>query len=1069
MTHSNLDFQEVISSQIPALHVLVNLGYSYLSPAQALEARGGKRGLPVLTRVLEESLRRLNKISYKGVSHDFSLENIRKGVDALAHLVFESRLTTAQNAFDLLTLGLALEQVIEGDKKSYSMRFIDFENLENNVYHVTDEFELERSASASTRRPDVVVFVNGIPLAAIECKRPDLKDAVKEAISQHLRNHAPTEIPVFFSLTQVLLAVAQNAGRYGTTGTDLKFWGDWREEDAVFSSSLLALVNTPLLPEVQKSVLEAQTPWVKEKMLDLWAAGSRTPSVQDALIQSLLTPTRLLELIRGFVVFDNGTKKIARYQQFFAVLETTRRVLTRNSDNTRKGGVIWHTTGSGKSLTMVMLAKALLLEPSMLTAKVILVTDRVDLDEQIRDTFKNCGALVRQASSGKHLRKLLEENKSQVITTIIDKFEAVSKEKFSDASTDIFVLVDESHRSQYGTANALMQTVFPNACYIGFTGTPLLKKDKSTANKFGGFIHKYTMKRAVQDGAVVPLKYEGRYSELRGAQEQLDKWFDRVTRSLTTQQKTDLKRKFKSAQTVLEANARLQEIAFDIGKHFKSFTAASEGTGLKAQFAVSSKLEAIRYKKLFDQWGDVTSAVMISAPDTREDHDSADETNVPEVQAFWKDMMVQFNTVENYQRSIIGKFKSDSEPEILIVVDKLLTGFDAPRNAVLYLDKKLKEHSILQAIARVNRVFEGKDYGLILDYRGIFGNLTEALDMYAALEAEGFDLEDIQDSLENVEVEIGLLSVRHSHVWDVFKGVPNQADTEAMQLWLYPQDRRDAFYEALSSFVKTLKLALSNPKFLDETPEDVRKRYVQDLRYFLRLRAAVKQRYGESIDYSTFEKQIRQLIQEHVGADEVITLIEPVSIFDHEALTQELEKMAGNAARADAIASRIKRAITEKLEQDPVFYKRLSQLVQEAIEAYRAQRLSDLEYLKIQEELLEKMRSRGDSDRPEKLRGHDDAAAYFGLNSELLGTTFKDINNFENVLVEAALEFETVIERHKIRDWGTNQSVQNHMKDDMDDHLYTLETRYGVRVPHSLRDDLFEKILTVARHRDHAR
>ncbi len=1068
MSHSGADFQEVISSQLPALHVLVNMGYTYLTPVQALEARGGRRALPVLTRVLEDSLKRLNRIQYKGGLYEFTPENIRKGVDALANLPFESHQTTAQKAFDLLTLGTSLEQVIEGDKKSYTLRYVDWERPENNVYHVTDEFELERSASTQTRRPDVVVFVNGIPLAVIECKRPDLKDAVKEAISQHLRNHAPSEIPVFFALTQVLVAVAQNAAKYGTTGTDAKFWGEWREEDPAFVRTLEALVNVPLAPDVRTRMLEAQDLWIRSKIESVWDGGSRVPSVQDGLIHSLLTPSRLLELVRGFVVFDAGTKKIARYQQFFAVKETARRVREFASDGRRKGGVIWHTTGSGKSLTMVMLAKALTLEPSIPTPKVVLVTDRVDLDKQIRDTFKNCGALVRRATSGKNLHTLIRENKSQVITAIIDKFEAVAKEKFKDDSPDIFVLVDESHRSQYGTASALMKTVFPRACYIGFTGTPLLKKDKSTAEKFGGFIHKYTMKRAVDDGAVAPLKYEGRYSELRGAQEQLDKWFDRVTRHLTPQQKADLKRKFKSADTVLEANARLQEIAFDIGKHFKSFTASEERTGLKAQFAVSSKLDAIRYKKLFDQWGDVSSAVLISPPDTREDHETVDESNVTEVQAFWKDMMARYGTPENYQERLIEAFKGDGEPEVLIVVDKLLTGFDSPRNAVLYLDKKLKEHSILQAIARVNRVFEGKDYGLILDYRGIFGNLTEALDMYAALEAEGFDPDDVQDTLEDVSVEIGMLSVRHTHVWDVFKGVQNQDDLEAMQLWLYPQDRRDAFYDALSSFVKTLKLALSNPKFLDDTPEDVRKRYVKDLRYFLRLRAAVMQRYGESVDYSTYEKQIRQLIQEHVGADEVITLIEPVSIFDREALDQELEKIGGNAARADAIASRIKRAITEKLDEDPVFYKRLSQLVEEAIQAYRAQRLSDLEYLKIQEDLLEKMRSRGASDRPEKLHGNDDAAAFYGLNTELLSTTFKDVPGVQDVLVNAALIFDAAIKRHRIRDWGTNQTVQNRMKDEMDDHLYTLEKAHSVRVPHSLRDELFEKVLTVARHRDHA-
>ncbi len=572
----------------------------------------------------------------------------------------------------------------------------------------------------------------------------------------------------------------------------------------------------------------------------------------------------------------------------------------------------------------------------------------------------------------------------------------------------------------------------------------------------------------MQDGAVVPLKYEGRDAALRGAKEELDKWFDRTTHNLSLQQKADLKKKFKSSEAVLAANARLQEIAFDIGRHFRSFAASDFGTGLKAQFAVSSKLDAVRYKKLFDQWNDIKAAVVISAPDTREDHESVDEANVPEVQAFWKDMMHRHGTPEKYQRDIIAAFKGDGEPELLIVVDKLLTGFDAPRNAILYLDKKLKEHSVLQAIARVNRVFEGKEYGLIVDYRGIFGNLTEALDLYSELEAQGFDKEDLEGTLEDVSAEISLLAVRHSHVWDVFKGLENTTDLETMQQWLYPKDRRDAFYEALSVFVQSLRLALSSPKFLDTTPEDTRKHYVQDLRYFLKLRAAIKIRYAESIDYNVYEKQIRKLIEEHVGAEEVTVLIEPVSIFDKDALNAELEKVGGNAARADAIASRIKRAISEKLEQDPVFYKRLSQLVQEAIDDYRAQRLSDLEYLKQQEELLEKMRSHGAAERPAKLRHNDDAAAYFGLNTELLGASFANQPNMEQTLIDAALVFDAAIKKYRIRDWGNNSSVQNKMKDEMDDHLYGIEQQNNLRIPHSLRDELFEKILSVARNRDHA-
>jgi type I restriction enzyme, R subunit len=1063
MSHSGLDFQEFISSQFPALALLSNLGYVYLSPAEALAARGGKPSRVILSRVLEERLRFLNVISFKGRVVPFSDANIAKALERLQGLVYGSLQVSARQAFDLLTLGVALEQVIDGDKKSYSMRFIDWQNPSNNVFHVTQEFSVERLGSSDSRRPDVVVFVNGIPLAVLECKRPDLKNAVLEAVSQQIRNQKSDQIPHFFMWSQVLLAVSGAAAKFATTDTNAEFWADWREEDLVLTGSLEALVNKPLPVDLLGRILESQSSVVQTRVLEVLASGSRVATAQDKLIQSLLMPTRLLDIIRGFVVFDAGLKKIARHQQFFAVKEAALRVLGRNADGSRRGGVIWHTTGSGKSLTMVMLAKALTLEPSMKTAKVILVTDRVDLDVQIRDTFVSCGVVVRQAKSGRHLLELIRENKTQVITTIIDKFAAVAKENFKDASADIFVLIDESHRSQYGSANALMQNVFPLACYLGFTGTPLLKREKSTADKFGGILHSYSMRRAVEDGAVVPLKYEGRYSELRGAKEQLDKWFDRVTRNLTVQQKTDLKKKFRSAETVLEANSRLSEIAFDIGQHFKSFTASAEKTGLKGQFAVSSKLDAVRYKKQFETWGDVSVAVLISAPDTREDHERVDESHVPEVQAFWQDMINRFGSPEQYQKTLIDQFKSDSEPQILIVVDKLLTGFDSPRNSVLYLDKKLREHSILQAIARVNRVFEGKDYGLILDYRGIFGHLSEALDMYAALEAEGFEVADLEGILEPTSLEIGLLSVRHSHLWDVFKDV-NKSDLEALALWLLPEDRREVFYEVFGIFVKTLKLALANADFLRDTAESVRKRYLNDLQFFLNLRKNVKERYGESVDYSIYEKQIRQLILENVGAEAVITLIEPVSIFDQVALEQELNNMGSVAARADAIASRIKRAISERLAEDPVFYKRLSQLVEEAILAHRAARLSDLEFLEVQRQYLHEMRSQGESNRPEALRGNDYAAAYYGLAVELLQSSFAE----SDVLIATALEFDMVIKRHRIRDWGTNETIKKKMIDEMDDYLFKLEQQKNARIAYSLRDELFEKILAVAQHRDKA-
>ncbi|GGI84645.1 type I restriction endonuclease subunit R [Deinococcus wulumuqiensis] len=1056
------DFREIVSSQLPALGLLVNLGYSFLTPAEALDKRRGRRGQVILTDVLLESLARLNRVRYLNQEREFTSDGLQKAADALLTLPFEAQYTTAQAAYDLLTLGVTVEQTIDGDRKSFSVKFIDWDTPENNVWHVTEEFTVERQGSTATRRPDIVLSCNGIPLVVIECKRPDMGEPLAEAISQTLRNHARHEIPLLYAFSQLLLGVAQNAAKYGTTGADAKYWATWREEDPAVTAQLPELVGTPLPAKVREKILGWRDEPLRSQLDQAWHEGPRLPSAQDELIGSLLSPARLLDFIRGFVVFDAGVKKVARYQQFYAVREIVSKVQERTPDGKRHGGVVWHTTGSGKSLTMVMLARALTHLPDALAPRIVLVTDRVDLDDQIAGTFKNTGVKPVQAKDGRHLLDLLSSERTQVITTVIDKFETVAREKLKVTSPDVFVLVDESHRSQYGSANALMRTVLPNACLIGFTGTPLLKKEKNTAQKFGGILHSYTMGRAVQDGAVAPLKYEARHAELRGAQEQIDRWFERVTRNLTEQQKADVKRQFRTAETVLGAGARLEEIAYDIGEHYVQ---NYQGRGLKAQFAVSSKLDAVRYKKIFERWGRVSAALVMSAPDTREGRETVDEADVPEVQAFWRDMMGRYGSEKNYQDSLIAAFKGQDGPELLIVVDKLLTGFDAPRNAVLYLDKRLKEHNILQAIARVNRLYDGKDYGLIVDYRGIFNEMREALDIYAALEAEGFDPADVAGTLESVDVEIGLLKTRHGHVWDVFSGVDRQ-DLEAMQRHLEPQDRRDAFYETLTAFAKTLQLALSTPNFLDSTPEAERRVYIRDLRFFLNLRTAVKRRYGESVDFGPLEAQLRKMVQEHVGADTVTQLAEPVSLFDIEAAEEQDAQIEGEAAKADTMTSRIRRAVTERMEEDPTFYKRLSELVDEAIADHRAGRLADLEYLQRAQELTRQARERGESESDPRLHGRETAQAYRGLLEEALGETLGELPDFAEQLTTAALTFDDSIQELKIRDWHSNQGVRHRMMDAMDDHLYELEQQAGRRIPHSLRDDLFEKILSVARHRD---
>lgn len=717
-------FQEDLISQLPALELLQKLGYDYLTSDQTVSARGGRLANVVLDQVLAEQLRRQNIIRFKGREYPFSEGNILAAVQALKDVVDDGLLLTNEKVYDLLCLGKSLQQSIEGDSKSFQLDYIDWVHPENNVYHVTEEFVVERSGGQETRRPDIVLFVNGIPLVVIECKRPDLKDPIGQAISQHVRNQQRDQIPRLFFYAQLLLAVSKNEAKYATVGTPAKFWSGWKEDLSEEAEADLAeKVSVPLTESQVERIFASRESWVRERAA-AYGSLERQVTAQDRTLYALCRRERLLTLVFRFVLFDAGEKKVARYQQYFCVNKILDRVRRTQRNGTRKGGVVWHTQGSGKSLTMVMLAESLALDRAIDDYKIILVTDRVDLDDQIYKTFHHCGTQPVQAKTGKHLAELLRDNKARIITTVIDKFElALGKAGVRDENPDIFVLVDESHRGQYGELHAKMKKALPNACFIGFTGTPVTKKDKNTIERFGGLIDTYTIEQAVEDKAVVPLLYEGRHVDQKVDSEAVDSWFERITASLSAEQKRDLKKKFSSSDQLNKAEQKVMRIAWDVSEHFRDNW---QGTPYKAQLVAQDKATALLYKKFLDEFDMVTSEVLISGPDDREGEEDVHEESKGEVKAFWKAMMAKYGGEKEYNRQVISAFKHADAPEIIIVVDKLLTGFDAPRNTVLYLTRRLKGHALLQAIARVNRLFDGKDFGYIIDYRGVLQNLDEA-------------------------------------------------------------------------------------------------------------------------------------------------------------------------------------------------------------------------------------------------------------------------------------------------------------------------------------------------------
>ncbi|PKK96352.1 MAG: DEAD/DEAH box helicase, partial [Tenericutes bacterium HGW-Tenericutes-3] len=647
---------------------------------------------------------------------------------------------------------------------------------------------------------DVVLFINGIPFAVIEFKKASL--TISQGISQMIRNQGQNYIPQLFKFVQIVMSANKNETQYATTGTPAKFWQTWKEEAD-----------------------SEENDWYKSEVER--AIPDRIPTNQDQNIVSLFHPERVLDMIRFFTVFDKNDKKIARYQQYFAIKEIVKTINETDREGNRQSGVIWHTQGSGKSLTMVMLAKYLLSELASLHPQIVVVTDRIELDSQIHKTFNHSRVKAARANSGKHLVELIHKKSVDVITSLVHKFDTASKNHTIVKNKNVFVLVDESHRTQYGELHTKMKQVFPNACYLGFTGTPLMKDEKNTMSKFGRLIHKYTIKDGVDDKTIVPLLYEGRMVEQTVNRTAIDNRLEMITRNLNKKQAEMLKQKWSHFEKIASSEQRIRLIADDIYSHFSQFY---KGTQFNAMLATNSKFDAIRYKEAFDEYGDIKTSVVISAPDMREGSDEVDGEPNDRVIKYWKKQMDSYGDPAKYEEHIKSEFVDGDEVEILIVVDKLLTGFDAPRASVLYVDKPIKEHTLLQAIARVNRIYEGKDFGLIVDYRGLLQPLDEALQMYSGAGLEKYDGKDIEGALVDVVSISGKLREAYSHLVSIFKEVKNKKDREEYELLLSDDHIREDFYNQLSLFGKYLVIAFESVHLYNALGEVEISQYKKDLK-----------------------------------------------------------------------------------------------------------------------------------------------------------------------------------------------------------------------------------------------
>lgn len=1023
-------YLEINASQRPALALFEVMGYTYISPADCDKQRGSRYHV-LLRDILRGQLRRLNRYVYAGAENEFSAANIERAMEDLDEPLTDGLVRTSEKIYDALLLGKSYPETVgDGKMLSFNLRYIDWDNPQNNVFHVTEEFAVDSRDRQHNARPDIVLFINGIPFAVIECKAPHIP--VEEAVGQMIRNQQAAYIPQLFKFAQLVVATNKNAVKYATAGTPKKFWSVWKEQDAE---------------------------WLQTRLKAL--VPDRIPTEQDRNIVSLFSSERVFELIRYFILFDANVKKVCRYQQFFAVREIMKTISESDEHGNRRSGVIWHTQGSGKSLTMVMLAKTILMELKDCHPRVVIVTDRKELDAQIAATFAHTRLTPARATSGRHLVELVNSARADVITSIINKFNTVERQEVKNPSRDIFVLVDESHRSNYGLMATRMRSVFPNACYIGFTGTPLMKSEKNTMARFGRLIHKYTIRDGVEDGAIVPLIYEGRFVEQKVDEENIDLWFKQTTRRLTEAQREDLRRKWSSIRRLTSTDARIKRIALDISEHFIE---GYKDTGFKAMLATNYKRDAIRYLECFEQFGDLNCAVVISPPDMREGVDDVDEGADDLVVSFWNKMMQQYGDADRYEEAIKNRF-CDGEIDILIVCSKLLTGFDAPLCQVLYIDKELKEHGLLQAIARTNRLHEGKDYGLIVDYRGLIEKLDTAMDMYSGAGLENFDGGDLKGVVVDVMSAVGNLRSVYTQLVEFFAPVGSISDTEAVEVFLADDKVRQDFYTLLCAFGRALHLVLNAEQAYNALGKEERQKYQDTFIFFSKVRRSVKLQYCDAIDNAEYEPLMQNLLDTHLSVAGLKKITSPIDILNKDDFEKELEELGSLRSKADAIASRMTRSISEKRDENPAYYDSFSKRIRDALALYKEKVISEAEYLAKMRTIMEDYHAgRSTVSYPERIKNNVHAQAFFGVLTALFDEV-EDERITPDFVAEVSEEITKIVASHSQVDWTNNKTIHDRISQDIDDLFYKYEKEHGLKLSFDLIDKIIDNVKTVALRR----
>ena len=971
MTPKPTGWDELHLAENPAVELLASLGYAYVSP-EDLDGERASFKETILTDRLAAALKRLNPW--------LSDTNVANAVKAVTQVPAASLAEANRKLYTSLTYGTALEQDRGDGRKSYTVRFLDFDHPERNEWIVTRQYRVLGSKKHVI--PDVVVFVNGLPLAVIECKSPTVGDAWKAEAVKQLRRYQEADTtwkdqgaPKLFEAAQILVGTCGERAVYGTVGTPARFFLEWKQPYPLGVKQL------------------------GDKL-------GRKPTPQDILLYGLLEPRNLLDVVRNFVVFEveGGctVRKLTRYKQFMAVNEALQRIRTAGKPSER-GGIVWHTQGSGKSLTMLWLALKLRRDEAQQQPTVVIVTDRTKLDRQIAGVFTACGfPNPERAESVKDLRRILEHPTGRTVMTTIQKFQEIAgaagagrraavHPTLSEAA-NVFVMVDEAHRTQYRSLAANMRQALPNACFLGFTGTPIDKQDRSTLRTFGPYIDTYTIEQAVQDKATVPIFYESRLPELQIIGKTLDQVFEHVFADRTEDERAAIKQRFATEQAIAGAPRRIETICLDLIDHFTKFIAPN---GFKAQVVATSRDAAVTYKETLDRLNGPESVVVMSAGHNDEER------------------LARWHLRKDQQEQAIDRFKDRNDPlSILIVCDMLLTGFDAPVEQVMYLDQPLKEHGLLQAIARVNRPLgDEKTYGLVVDYWGVSAKLQDALAIFLTT--------DVQGALAPNVDELPRLQTRHAAAMKFFQTVADTNDLNACVRVLEPEDVRATFDLAFRRFSQSMDMLLPDRRALA---------YHADLRWLGKIRGTARARYRDDrLDLSGCGEKVRKLIADAVVADGIEILVKEVQLFSQE-FDERVEALATDDAKASEMEHAIRHEINVRVEENPVFYQSLRERLEEIIEQRRQERLDAAQQLKLLNDLREELQ--GEQSQADEMELDARGFAIYGLLEKQRPPRVKDRTatydaanrDLASLIDEAVTPFTDLV------DWQQKDDVQRQMR-----------------------------------------